>query len=79
MLVLARKVGEKLRIGDDIELVVVEVKGEVVRLGISAPRGITIHREEIYAAIQAENMAAAKVEGDIGQIKQLLFKAKGGE
>ena len=79
MLVLARKIGEKLRIGDDIELVVVEIRGDVVRLGISAPRGVPIHREEIYAAIQAENMAAANVQGDFGQIKQLLLKAKGGE
>jgi len=77
MLVLARKVGEKLRIGDDIELVVVEVRGDVVRLGISAPRGVAIHREEIYAAIQAENLAASTLTADISQMGRLLTKERG--
>jgi len=61
MLVLSRKVGEKVRIGNDIELVVVAVQGDTVRLGISAPKGVPIHRQEIYAAIMAENKAAAAV------------------
>ena len=66
MLVLSRKVGEKVRIGSDIELVVVAVQGDMVRLGISAPKGVPIHRQEIYAAILAENMAAAAVSvGDL--------------
>lgn len=80
MLILARKVGEKVRIGDDIELTVVEVRGEVVRLGILAPRGIPVHREEIYTAIQAENRAAAKVStGDLTALKEMLKCGKGGE
>lgn len=79
MLVLARKVGEKLRIGDDIEIVVVEVRGDLIRLGISAPRGVSIHREEIYAAIQAENMAALKIQGDLSQMKNMFAKEREGE
>lgn len=61
MLVLARKVGEKLRIGDHIEVVVVEVKGDTVRLGIKAPRGVAIYRQELYEAIQRENLAASQL------------------
>jgi len=61
MLVLARKIGQKIRIGSDIELVVVAVQGDVVRLGISAPKGVPIHRQEIFDAITAENQAAADV------------------
>ena len=61
MLVLARKVGERLRIGDNIEVVIVEIKGETVRLGLTAPRGVAIYRQEIYDAIQRENMAASTI------------------
>lgn len=77
MLVLARKVGEKVRIGENIELVVVEVKGDTVRLGISAPRGVAIHRQEIYEAIQAENIAASKATGDTSSLKNLFQRGKG--
>ena len=79
MLVLARKVGEKIRIGDDIELVVVEVRGDLVRLGISAPRGVAIYREEIYAAIQAENVSASRVQGDLSQMKHMFIRERGEE
>ncbi|MBS3939180.1 MAG: carbon storage regulator CsrA [Peptococcaceae bacterium] len=65
MLVLARKVGERLHIGNDIEVVVVEIKGDVVRLGIAAPRGVAIFRHEIYAAIQGENLAASALPNDL--------------
>ena len=61
MLVLARKVGEKLKIGDSIEVVVVEIKGDTVRLGLTAPRGVAIYRQEIFDAIQRENMAASTI------------------
>jgi len=61
MLVLARKVGEKLKIGDSIEVVIVDIKGDTVRLGLTAPRGVAIYRQEIFDAIQRENMAASTI------------------
>lgn len=59
MLALTRKAGQSIIIGDQIEVVIVEVKGDQVRLGIKAPRDISIYRKEIYEEIQAENRAAA--------------------
>ncbi|MBI5237449.1 MAG: carbon storage regulator CsrA [Deltaproteobacteria bacterium] len=59
MLVLTRKSGEAVRIGDDIRIVVVEVKDNQVKLGIDAPMKHTIHREEVYNRIQEENIRAA--------------------
>jgi carbon storage regulator len=52
MLVLSRKTNESIIIGDDIKIVIVEVRGDKVRLGIEAPRDVTVHRSEIYEAIQ---------------------------
>ncbi len=51
MLTLTRKVGQKIRIGDDIEIVVREIRGRQVRLGISAPQGLAVYREELYQQI----------------------------
>lgn len=52
MLILTRRVGETLRIGDDVSVTVLRVKGNQVRLGVSAPRDVSVHREEIYDRIQ---------------------------
>jgi len=54
MLILTRRTGEKLRIGDDIEVVVLGVKGNQVRLGVDAPKDVAVNREEIYQRIQEE-------------------------
>ena len=59
MLVLTRKPGERLMIGDSIVLTVVEVKGDNIRIGIDAPREVKVYRGEIYDAIVAENRQAA--------------------
>lgn len=59
MLVLTRKLGESIAIDDDIKIVVVQIKGRQVRLGIEAPRDTKIHREEVYIAIQEQNKQAA--------------------
>lgn len=59
MLVLTRKLGERITIGDEIMIHVIEIKGKQVRLGIEAPKKFTIHREEVYIRIQEENKHAA--------------------
>ena len=60
MLILTRKSGEAIRIGDHITLKVIEIRGNQVRIGIDAPRSLAVHREEIYALIQEQNKAAAQ-------------------
>ena len=64
MLTLTRGVGESIRIGEDIEVYVVEVRGGTVRLGFKAPREVTIHREEVYRQITEANSLAAEVAAD---------------
>lgn len=58
MLVLARKINESIMIGDDIEIVIIDIKGDQVKLGIKAPKSVAVHRKEIYEEIQKENIAA---------------------
>ncbi len=65
MLVLTRRVGERLRIGTDIELVVLDVRGRDVRIGVTAPASVAIHREEVYLKIQEANRAAAAGQADL--------------
>lgn len=61
MLVLSRQRDETIMIGDDVEITVVDIRGDKVRLGISAPRHIQVHRKEVYDAIKRENQQAAKL------------------
>jgi len=61
MLVLSRQKDQTIMIGDNIEITVVDIRGDKVRLGISAPTDIPVHRKEVYEAIQRENQAAANV------------------
>lgn len=63
MLVLSRLRDETIMIGDDIEITVVDIRGDKVRLGITAPTRIAVHRKEVYEAIKAENERAARLEG----------------
>jgi carbon storage regulator len=69
MLILTRKIGETIKIGDQIKIVVVDIKGKQVRLGVEAPQETTIFREEIYQKIQTENRLAAQL--DFYQLEQL--------
>src|SRR6476659_9704033 len=62
MLVLSRQRDETIMIGDDIEVTVVDIRGDKVRLGINAPKEISVHRKEVYEAIRRENREAAQVK-----------------
>ncbi len=64
MLILTRRAGERVVIGEDILVTVMEVSGQTVRLGIAAPDTLPIYREEIWLAVQAENRAAAEAAVD---------------
>lgn len=71
MLALSRKQGESIMVGNDIELTILEVKGEQVKVGISAPKSIPVYRKEIYMQIREENKEAAQ-NIDIESLKKLL-------
>ena len=76
MLVLTRKMGESIRIGDEIKVTIVEVDGNSVKIGIDAPRSVTVHREEVYQRILEENRQAVKnTDAAINQFAN-LFKNK---
>jgi len=73
MLVLTRKLGESIAIDDTIKIVVLQIKGRQVRLGIEAPRDTKIHREEVYIAIQEQNKAAAESKPEeVKKVAKLL-------
>lgn len=76
MLVLTRKKGQSLMIGHDIEISIIDIQGDQVRIGIDAPKSVTIHRKEIYEEIRKENLSAvAGKETDISQLNE-KFKKK---
>ena len=77
MLVLTRKVGEAIRIGEDIEVVITSIEQNKVRVGVRSPRAIPVYREEVYKKIQSDNRMAAVMEaGDLDSIMDLFSKEK---
>ncbi len=73
MLVLTRKLGESIAIDDHIKIVVVQIKGKQVRLGIQAPKETKIHREEVYTSIQDQNQkSAVQAPSDMDKISKAL-------
>jgi carbon storage regulator len=74
MLVLTRKLGESIAIDDHIKIVVVQIKGKQVRLGIKAPKETKIHREEVYQAIQDQNTEAS--QSDLNSLSELTSNLK---
>ena len=62
MLVLSRQRDETIMIGDDVEITIVDIRGDKVRLGITAPTSVPVHRKEVYEAIKRENRDAAQVK-----------------
>jgi len=80
VLVLTRKVGEGIAIGDDVKIIVMQIKGKQVRLGIKASPSTTVHREEIYQKIQDENQRASKSDkGAVDQVTDMIGKVKDDE
>ena len=65
MLVLTRRAGESVMIGDDVVVTVLEARGDVIRLGIQAPKDVRVHREEVYRELQAANRAAASPADEV--------------
>ena len=73
MLVLTRQTNQSIMIGDNIELMVVEIRGDKVRLGINAPREVRVHRKEVYEAIQQANIDAAQMgRPDLAELEKIL-------
>ncbi|EPG65298.1 carbon storage regulator CsrA [Leptospira wolffii] len=82
MLVLARRTNESIIIGDDIEIVIVDIKGDQVKIGVKAPKEVSVHRAEVYREIQAENKKAAGTKirpEDLGKIGSMLKKSDSGK
>ena len=79
MLVLARRLNESIMIGDEIEVVVIDIKGDQVKLGIAAPRSVPVFRREVYQAIQEENRRAAVAQpGELPRLEGLGDEATRG-
>jgi carbon storage regulator len=72
VLVLSRRAGESVVIADDVVVTVLEVRGDVIRLGIDAPRHVRVHREEVYRVVQRANQAAAAAAGEELDLGSLL-------
>ena len=81
MLVLARRLNESIMIGEDIEIVIIDIKGDQVKLGIKAPRKVTVHRKEIFEDIKGQNIAASQSVGfdpsKLRDLSDLFNKDKG--
>lgn len=76
MLVLSRRAGESIMIGDDVVVTILEIRGDIVRVGINAPGSVTVHREEVYRELEASNRAAAESGADAeAALASLLPKA----
>jgi len=74
MLVLARKKDQSIIIGDNIEITILDIQGDQVRIGINAPKNVTIHRKEVYLMITEENKKASQV-ANVDALKE-MFKSK---
>jgi carbon storage regulator len=80
MLVLSRQRDESIMIGDTIVVTIVDIRGDKVRLGINAPAEIPVHRQEVYEAIQRENLRAAQLQpGDAQDLGKLAGRGQSGQ
>ncbi len=79
MLVLTRKIDQSIIIGDDIRIVIVDVRGDQVKLGIDAPKSVAVHRQEVYEDIQEENRrAVVSKEINLDELNRLINSSKDG-
>jgi carbon storage regulator len=77
MLVITRKPGERITIGDDVVVTVLEVRGTLVKIGIEAPESIRIHRQEIYERIRRQNFEASEIDAsDLATAVLILNKTQ---
>jgi carbon storage regulator len=73
VLVLSRRAGESVVVGEEVTITVLEVRGEVVRLGIDAPRHVPVHRQEVWVEVQKANQAAASAnDADLEALRSVL-------
>ena len=74
MLILSRKLDEKIQIGDDITITIIDIHGEQVKIGVEAPKSIKVFRQEVFNAIQSENKAASEIPklSEIDAIRKML-------
>lgn len=78
MLILTRKLGESIAIGDDIKIHLLELKGKQIRIGIEAPPHVAVHREEIYRLIQDQNLRAMELtESEDRNLREVWDKLRG--
>jgi carbon storage regulator len=78
VLVLTRRPGESVMVGDDVVITVLDVRGDVVRLGIKAPRSVQVHREEVYRELQRANQEAASPSDVAVEALTRLLRPRGG-
>ncbi len=76
MLILTRKVNESIMIGDRIEVSVVDIRGDQVKIGIAAPRDVKVYRQEVYEAIQEENRAAVAADITLPRLDTMAERHK---
>ncbi len=69
MLILSRKLNEKIRIGEDISVTIIEIRGEQVKIGVEAPKHVKVFRQEVFAAVQQENRAAAVSSANLDALR----------
>lgn len=76
MLILSRKIDEKIKIGQDITLTIIEIHGDQVKVGVEAPKDVRVFRQEVFSAIQSENKNAATApsKNSLDKLSQLLNK-----
>jgi len=77
LLILTRKIGETIAIGDDVKVQIIDIKGKQVRLGIQAPAETAVHREEVYRRLQEQNrQAAGLAPSDLSKVAEIWMEKK---